>query len=135
MSPNLTPALEDYLEVIYQLTQEDGTARISDIAQRMDIAKPSVTQAVAALRREGMVNQQRYGPVLLTPRGEKRAREVWYRHRVIRCYLEEALQVNPATADEDACLMEHIISQETFTQMEKWLQENPTGSDASNPQA
>lgn len=123
MSQPLTPALEDYLEVIYQLAEENGKAKISDIARRMDIAKPSVTQAINSLRREGMVYQDRYGPVLLTPKGEKRAREVWYRHRVIRRFLEEVLKVEPATADRDACLMEHNISAETFSQMEKWLQE------------
>jgi DtxR family Mn-dependent transcriptional regulator len=133
MTQPLTPALEDYLEVIYQLSQESGTARISDIAQKMDIAKPSVTQAITALRREGMVYQDRYGPVLLTPKGEKRASEVWYRHRVIRRYLEEALQVSPATADHDACIMEHNISEETFTQIEKWLQDKSGRSNAPTP--
>lgn len=135
MSQPLTPSLEDYLEVIYQLAQENGTARISDIAQRMNLAKPSVTQAITALRREGMVYQDRYGPVLLTPKGEKRAREVWYRHRVIRRYLEEALQVTPATADRDACIMEHSISEETFAQIEKWLQENPNRSNPPTQKA
>ncbi|MGS0765501.1 metal-dependent transcriptional regulator [Syntrophomonas curvata] len=127
MSQPLTPALEDYLEVIYQLSGENGTAKISDIARRMNIAKPSVTQAIASLRREGLVYQDRYGPVLLTPKGEKRAREVWYRHTVIRRFLEEILGVEPATADRDACLMEHNISVETFSQMEKRLQEKPDG--------
>jgi len=131
----LTPALEDYLEVIYQLSQENGTARISDIAQKMDIAKPSVTQAITTLRREGMVYQDRYGPVLLTPKGEKRASEVWYRHRVIRRYLEEALQVSPATADHDACIMEHNISEETFAQIEKWLQDKPGRGDSPTQKA
>jgi len=131
----LTPALEDYLEVIYQLSQENGTARISDIAQKMDIAKPSVTQAITTLRREGMVYQDRYGPVLLTPKGEKRASEVWYRHRVIRRYLEEALQVSPATADHDACIMEHNISEETFAQIEKWLQDKPGRNESPTQKA
>lgn len=133
MSQSLTPALEDYLEIIYQLSQENGTARISDIAQRLDIAKPSVTQAIATLRREGMVYQDRYGPVLLTPKGEKRASEIWYRHRVIRRYLEEALQVNPATANRDACIMEHSISEETFTQMKKWIKEQPGAITSPTP--
>lgn len=135
MTQPLTPALEDYLEVIYRLSQENGTARISDIAQKMDIAKSSVTQAITTLRREGMVYQDRYGPVLLTPKGEKRAREVWYRHRVIRRYLEEALQVSPAIADRDACIMEHNISEETFAQIEKWLQDKPVESDLPTPKA
>ena len=135
MTQPLTPALEDYLEVIYQLSQENGTARISDIAQKMDIAKPSVTQAITALRREGMVYQDRYGPVLLTPKGEKRASEVWYRHRVIRRYLEEALQVSPATADHDACIMEHNISEETFAQIEKWLQDKPGRNESPTQKA
>ncbi len=135
MTQPLTPALEDYLEVIYQLSQENGTARISDIAQKMDIAKPSVTQAITTLRREGMVYQDRYGPVLLTPKGEKRASEVWYRHRVIRRYLEEALQVSPATADHDACIMEHNISEETFAQIEKWLQDKPGRGDSPTQKA
>mgnify|MGYP000898956848 CR=1 FL=1 len=122
MTQPLTPSREDYLEVIYQLAEENGTAKISDIARRMSLAKPSVTQAIASLRREGLVYQDRYGPVLLTPSGEKKAKEVWHRHRVIRSFLVEILQVNPVTADRDACLMEHSISDETFGNMEKWLQ-------------
>jgi DtxR family Mn-dependent transcriptional regulator len=131
MSQPLTPALEDYLEVIYQLAEENGTAKISEIARRLNIAKPSVTQAIASLRQQGMVYQDRYGPVLLTPLGEKKAREVWYRHRVIRCFLEQVLKVSQETSDRDACLMEHIISAETFAQIEKYLHDKTCSAQKS----
>ncbi|MEN6327817.1 MAG: metal-dependent transcriptional regulator [Syntrophomonas sp.] len=117
MDVNLTPALEDYLEVILQLSQETGQAKVSEIARRLNIAKPSANQAINSLRREGMVSQERYGPVYLTEKGRSKAQEVWRRHQVISRYLREVLQVSPAVAEQDACMIEHVISPETLAQM------------------
>lgn len=120
---NLTPALEDYLEVILQLSEENGKAKISDIARRLNIAKPSANQAISNLRREGLVDQERYGPVYLTATGRAKAQEIWKRHQVISDYLREVLKVSPIVADHDACMMEHIISPETLARMAACLSE------------
>jgi len=121
----LTPALEDYLEVILQLSQENGKAKVSDIARRLNIAKPSVNQAISNLRREGFVSQEKYGPVYLTEKGQTKAHEVWQRHQVISDFLRQVLKVSPVIADKDACMMEHIISQETLNSMALYLRAQP----------
>lgn len=127
MDASLTPALEDYLEVILRLSEETGSAKISEIARRLNIAKPSANQAINNLRREGLVSQERYGPVYLTEKGRSKAEEVWRRHRIISRYLREVLQVSPKIAEQDACMIEHIISPETLAQMTCRLAEVPPG--------
>lgn len=117
MAESLTPSMEDYLETILRLCEENGTAKISDIARRMKIAKPSVTQAMASLRREDLVNQTRYGPISLTEKGRQKAQEVWHRHQVIYRFLSEILEVTPDVANQDACSIEHVISGETINRM------------------
>jgi Mn-dependent transcriptional regulator len=119
----LSPSLEDYLETILQLCEEHGTTKISVIAKKLNIAKPSVTQAVASLCREGLVNHTRYGPISLTDKGRAKAREVWHRHQTISRFLYEILKVSPAVAEKDACMIEHVISPETIGQMAGWLGE------------
>ncbi len=127
MAETLSPALEDYLETILQLCEENGTAKISDIANRLKIAKPSVTQAVSSLRRDGLVNQAPYGPISLTEKGRSQAQDVWHRHQIIRHFLLEILKVSPAVAEKDACMIEHVISPETVFRMADWLgEEHPS---------
>ncbi len=122
MAPYLSPALEDYLRAITDLSeQEIKGVRISDIANKLNIAKPSVIQAVSDLKKKGLVKQEPYSPVYLTREGLKKGREVTYRHDVIRAYLECLLSVSPITAEHDACRMEHIISEQTFKNMEQKL--------------
>lgn len=127
MDVSLTPSLEDYLEVILQLSEETGSAKISEIARRLNIAKPSANQAINNLRREGLVSQERYGPVYLTEKGQSKAEEVWRRHRIISRYLREVLQVSPKVAEQDACMIEHVISPETLAQMTCRLSEVTAG--------
>ena len=119
---SLTPSMEDYLETILQLSKENGVAKISDIARSMKIAKPSVTQAVALLRRDGLVTQTPYGPISLTEAGREKAQEVWHRHQVISRFLFDILKVPSDVANKDACLIEHIISPETIARMDAWLE-------------
>lgn len=128
MNRSLTPSMEDYLETILQLSEESGVAKISDIARSMKLAKPSVTQAVASLRRDGLVTQTPYGPISLTERGQIKAREVWNRHQIINRFLREILKVSPSVADHDACLMEHVISPETVAGMTAWLEQSDSNS-------
>lgn len=122
MNDNLTPALEDYLETILRLTEENGKATISEIARCLQVAKPSANQAINNLRCDGLVTQERYGPVYLTQTGRQKAEQVWERHLIIREYLQNVLQVSAAVAERDACMMEHVISRETLVAMKSWLE-------------
>ena len=116
----LSMAGEDYLEAIYRLKVEganDDSVRSVDVATLLNVSKASVSKALGTLRDAGMIEQSRYGRVTLTPEGLRYARRVWRSHRVLRAFLVRELGVEEGVADEEACLLEHYLSEDT---MEKW---------------
>lgn len=119
----LTKSLEDYLEVILRIIKKQGSARITDIADSMEVAASSVNEMVAKLKDRNLVVQEKYGPVRLTNNGRDLAEKINCTHEIIYKFLNEYLKVNPQTADKDACLMEHSISTETLLKMIKLLSE------------
>ncbi len=119
----LTKSLEDYLEVILRIIKKQGTARITDIADSMEVAASSVNEMVAKLKDKNLVVQEKYGPVRLTNNGRDLAEKINCTHEIIYKFLHEYLKVNAQTADEDACLMEHSISKETLLKIIKLLSE------------
>jgi len=122
-SIKVTSSLQDCLEVILNLIQEKRAARVTDIADRLDIAKPSVIQTLALLKEKGLITQDRYGPVELTEKGRRYALKIRHRHNVIYGFLTQVLGVSPRAAEEDACLMEHDLSSETFERLIQFLKE------------
>lgn len=123
---SLTRAGEDYLESIYRLSldsgEPDGSVRSVDVADQLEVSKASVNKALNQLKDMGMVTQSRYGRVTLTSEGEKYAKIVWRSHRALRAFLRTDLGVEPETADEEACLMEHALSADTMTRLIDYLQ-------------
>lgn len=117
----LTMASEDYLESIYRIMLEqdafESGIRSVDVADQLDVSKASVNKALATLKERGMVEQSRYGRVMLTEEGRAYATDVWHRHRTLRLFLTEELGVDAETADDEACLMEHDLSADT---MARW---------------
>jgi DtxR family Mn-dependent transcriptional regulator len=118
----LTPATQDYLEVILQLSNGDKSVRITDIAKSLNIAKASATQAIDTLIDEGLVLKEKYGPVTFTEKGKREAMKVKKTHKIIREFLMKVLQVEAEIADQDACLMEHVISPQTIAGMVAFLE-------------
>lgn len=121
--PHLTMANEDYLECIVRIELEDDAARDSgirsvEIAQRLDVSKASVNKAITSLKTQGMVEQAHYGKVRLTELGREIGAQVWRRHRMLRAFLTDELGVDFARADEEACRMEHALSDDT---MDRWI--------------
>ena len=117
----VTSSLQDCLEAILNLIQEKKAARVTDIADRLNIAKPSVIQALAVLKEKGLITQDRYGPVELTEEGRRYALRIRHRHKVIYGFLTQVLNVSPQAAEKDACLMEHDLSKETFSRLLDYL--------------
>jgi DtxR family Mn-dependent transcriptional regulator len=113
----LSPQLEDYIEVIGELCRDSGVARVKDIAARVGVTNPSVVRALRTLKREGLVEQQRYGFVQLTDSGHRVAGSVLLRHEVLADFLENVLCLDAATAAADACRMEHAISPQTLDRL------------------
>lgn len=104
---------EDYLEAILVLRQRSGTVRSIDVAQHLGFTKPSVSRAVSLLRASGHLTMEPDGRLELTPAGEQVAQSIYERHRLLTRWLIR-LGVSPGTAEEDACKIEHNISDETF---------------------
>jgi DtxR family Mn-dependent transcriptional regulator len=114
---DLTPPLEDYLEVIAHLCRESSVARVKDIAKRMDVSNPGVVRALRQLKRRRLVEQQPYGFVRLTDYGTQSAAAIIERHETLAEFLENVLGLDPTRAAEDACRMEHAASIETILRL------------------
>ena len=111
---------EDYLEAILILTRANGHCRNTNIASYFNFSKPSVTVAMQKLAREGFITYEpgRSHNITLTESGLRRAENVYERHRVLTEVLEW-LGVDKETAEEDACKIEHDLSDESFERVKR----------------
>lgn len=117
----LTASLEDYLEIIYILSEQGLRVGITDIAKALMVSKPSAAKAIKILKNENLVSQEKYGKILLTKEGEKAAIAVYDKHKVISKFLNKVLSVSEKTAEIDACKIEHILSKETVNGIKNYL--------------
>ncbi|MGL4987005.1 MAG: metal-dependent transcriptional regulator [Treponemataceae bacterium] len=113
----MTKSLEDYLETIGNIIAKNERPRVKDIAQLLNISKPSVHTALHALEQKGMIVHEHYGSITLTEQGQQYFKEIRYKHDTISSYLQKILNVSLENAEKDACAMEHILSSETFEKM------------------
>ena len=104
---------ENYLETILVLKKKKGRVRSVDIATELDYSKPSVSIAMKNLRENGYIDTDKDGYIELLESGERIAMKIYERHTALTDYLM-ALGVTPVTAAEDACRIEHVISDESF---------------------
>ena len=107
---------EDYLEAILVLQKKCGMVRSVDVARHLEVTKPSVCHAVATLRDGGFLTMDKDFFLHLTDLGREIAEQTYEKHRFFTDLLTEA-GVDPASAERDACRMEHVISQESFEHM------------------
>ena len=113
-----TASGEDYLEAILVLQKKCGLVRSVDVARHMEVSKPSVCHAVATLRDSGFLTMDEDHFLHLTDVGREVAERIYERH----CFFTEQLiaaGVNPKTAEADACRIEHIISDESFSRLKE----------------
>lgn len=111
---------EDYLETILLLHNKTGFVRSVDIANELEYSKPSVSRAMGILKSNGLITIESSGQILLTEEGKAKANDIYNRHVTITSFLEK-LGVSSANAELDACKIEHIISDETFETITKFL--------------
>lgn len=113
---------ENYLETILILEKEKGSVHSVDVAGYLDFTKASVSRAMSILREAGLLYMERDGQLKLTDEGRAKAKGVYEKHCLIKRFFVEALEVDDKIAEKDACRIEHVISEETFGQMKKWLE-------------
>ncbi len=104
---------EDYLETMLMLKETNGYIRSIDIAKHLGVTKPSVSYATKRLRENGYIEMNNDGLISLTDSGMEIASTIYNRHKMLSQFLT-MLGVDQETADEDACNIEHDISNETF---------------------
>ena len=110
---NVYESREMYLETILVLLKSSSAVRSVDVAAHMGYSKPSVSRAIGLLKKDGLVNMDANGYLTLTPEGEAKAKTIYERHTLLSRLLMN-LGVSEKTATEDACRIEHYISEETF---------------------
>ena len=111
---------EMYLETIYVLTQEKPAVRAIDVGEHMGFSKPSVSRAVGLLKKDGYVVVDENGYLVLTQAGLEVAKKIYQRHTMLTQFLT-AIGVDKDTAAEDACRIEHAISDTTFVAMKRYV--------------
>jgi Mn-dependent DtxR family transcriptional regulator len=109
---------ENYLETILILEKRNGYVRSIDIANELNFSKPSVSRAVKVLKENNYIIVKNDGHILLSEEGRKKAEGIYDRHVTLTNFLAQ-LGVNKTIAEEDACRIEHIISEETYQCIKK----------------
>ncbi|HVP97336.1 metal-dependent transcriptional regulator [Methanoregula sp.] len=105
--------VEEYLEAIYDIAGTDGAAKTTAIAKCLKVAPASVTEALQSLAEKNLVNYEPYRGASLTGEGKKIAETIKRRHRLLEVFLADVLHINRAKVHDEACRMEHTISEDT----------------------
>ena len=121
MIARVSASQEDYLEVMYDLSHGSEAVRSIDIANLLGVSRASVNKRLSLLKEAGFVEHEPYGLVHLTEKGCAVAKNVRERHNTLYKFLTDILGVAEATADREACEMEHAISQDTSDKLYAYL--------------
>ncbi|MDD2458705.1 MAG: metal-dependent transcriptional regulator [Eubacteriales bacterium] len=114
----LSPANEDYLETILALAPDGTPVRSVDVSNQLGISRAAVSKALSNLVQAGLIEHTPYGSIQLTDTGLARANLITQSHQMLKRFLVEILGLDENTAEQDACRLEHVISEETRL---KWL--------------
>ena len=129
---DLSASLEDYIEAIYHIIEEKLVARSKEIAARLDVSRASVTEALRALSKKGLINYSPYEAITLTPKGKEVAEDVIFRHDALKRFFIEILTIEESIAEEGACKIEHAAPPEIIARMisfTEFMQVCPRGGD------
>lgn len=117
----LTNSQEEYLKTIYILEKNNKKVRVTDIATKLYITKPSVNKAINILKDMKLINYEIYGEIKLTQNGEKLAKEIIKKHDILKMFLTDILEVEPNKAEEEAKQMKYAISEDTAKKLDKYI--------------
>ncbi len=110
----MTPAIENYLEAIFNLDKEKRVVRVKDIAKRLGVKMPTVTNMLKTLSERELIEYEKYEYLELTKKGSDVGEEIDRRHHVLRSFLTDILGIDLEKADEEACKMEHAVGASTM---------------------
>ncbi len=124
---------EEYLEAIYSYNEKGELAKNSELAKRLRVSPPSVTQMMQKLSEDGLIEYQPYKGAALTGRGMAYARKVVRKHRLLERFLHDVLKLNGNKVHNEACRLEHSLSDETAAALCKSLENPDTCPDDEKP--
>ena len=105
---------EDYIKTIYILKNRTGCVHSVDVAREMGFSRPSVSTAMANLRKKKIIEMKKDGEIVFTEEGIKAAKEIYEKHSILCEFLKTVADVDEKTAKEDACRIEHYLSDSTY---------------------
>jgi len=114
---DLSASLEDYIEAIYHIIEEKLVARSKEIAAKLNVSRASVTEALRALSKRGLINYAPYEAITLTDEGKIVAEDVIFRHEALKRFFIEVLAIDTGIAEEGACRIEHSAPPEIIARM------------------
>ena len=117
-----------YLETIYVLSKTKNLVRAIDVCEHMGYSKPSVSRAMGILKKEELITIDSSGHIALTDKGRAIAESMYERHTLLSSFLE-SIGVDKETAAEDACRIEHCISEESFEAIKKFTENSGKNGD------
>ncbi len=123
-SMSLTESMEDYLEAIYEIEQSKKVVRVRDVARKLGVTMPSVNGALKNLEAKGLINHEKYEYIELTKAGASCAAQISENHQLIATFLHDILGVDVATAEQDACKLEHDLSVKTLDKLTDYIRAN-----------
>ena len=117
----LTSSQEEYIKTIYLLEKNDKKVRVTDIALKLNITKPSVNKAINLLRDIGLIDYKAYGSIKLTKEGESYAIEVIKKQDILKMFLVEILGIERQQAEKEAIAMKYAISETTVKKLNQYI--------------
>ena len=129
----MSKSTEEYLEALYTLTKDGKTASTTSISKRLNVTPASVTEMLGKLSDDGYVNYQPYQGVTLTPEGFRIAEKMTRKHRLLERFLHDMLGIGKDKVHEEACAMEHALSDETALALCQTLKHPDKCPDDENP--
>lgn len=119
-------SLENYLETIYMFGGEN--VKSIDLANHLKVSRASVNNAINSLIEKKLVTKELYGNINLTEEGLEVSKKILGKHELLKAFLIDVLKVNPQQAEDEACGMEHVISDYTANQIKKLMKQLKNGS-------
>ncbi len=123
-SKQITSSLEDYLEVISNYLNKKQKVRAIDISRELHVSRASVTEALQRLAAQGLINYSRYDTISLTENGQKIANKVVKRHKLLCSFFTDILGLELSEAAENACRIEHVISENVYKRLNDYMKYN-----------
>ncbi len=112
---------EDYLRGIYILEEEKGQIKSVDLAHYLNVSKPSVSEMVKELNKEGLISYKKYSRLKFTVKGRRIARKLTFKHRLIELFLKNILKINSKNIHQEAHRLEHAFSDDSVVKIRKLL--------------